>query len=99
MILRLPCLAPLLSLAAEALQAPSNAHIAITGPAPLAKAVGAGPVMATWAFCGAWSAAARESRPSVRESMVDSALCYACSCLYGLRLLCTRCLLHVGCNP
>ena len=41
MILRLACLAALLSLAAEALQAPSNAHIAITGPAPLAKAVGA----------------------------------------------------------
>ena len=44
MILRLPCLAALL--AAEALQAPSNAHIAITGPAPLAKAVGAKPALA-----------------------------------------------------
>ena len=41
MILRLPCLAAVLSLAAEGLQAPSNAHVAITGPPPLAKAIGA----------------------------------------------------------
>ena len=64
MILRLPCLAALL---AEALQAPSNAHIAITGPAPLAKAVGAKCVEAGARFSIVVDASSRQAVRDVLE--------------------------------
>ena len=67
MILRLPCLAALLSLA-EALQAPSNAHIAITGPAPLAKAVGAKCVEAGAKFSIVVDASSRQAVRDVLEN-------------------------------
>ena len=68
MILRLPCLAAVLSLAAEGLQAPSNAHVAITGPPPLAKAIGAKCVEAGARFSIVPDASSRQAVRDVLEN-------------------------------
>ena len=53
--------------------APTSTHFV-----PIALASGAGPVMATWAFCGAWSASAgRESTAARQGSPVRDSLSFS----------------------